>query len=241
MASFEGVTTILLDMDGTLTDLSKRWWDPFFRAFYELKPNADPDLVKQEFERTVGSLIDQAGGNSRFVTLKIFWKVTSIMRLNLIERYKILKILRNDPKAFKELIPLKNAENTVETLHERGYQLGLVTSASTDTIDLALSEYEFFSLFDQIITRDMVSHTKPDPEAILLACEKLGSKPENAVMIGDFPLDVKAGKLAGTHTIAVLGPNGKFTRELIEKEAPDLILEEIGDLLEFFSKKYVEG
>jgi len=39
MTSLKDVDTLLFDMDGTLTDLWKRYRDPFFRAIDKIKPN----------------------------------------------------------------------------------------------------------------------------------------------------------------------------------------------------------
>ena len=53
-----------------------------------------------------------------------------------------------------------------------------------------------------IICPDHVTKTKPDPESIVLACLKLGVKPEDTVYIGDHLRDIQAGLNAGTTTIA---------------------------------------
>jgi HAD superfamily hydrolase (TIGR01548 family) len=39
---------------------------------------------------------------------------------------------------------------------------------------------------------------KPDPTGVLQACERLGVNPAAALMVGDTPDDIKAGKSAGT-------------------------------------------
>jgi phosphoglycolate phosphatase-like HAD superfamily hydrolase len=49
--------------------------------------------------------------------------------------------------------------------------------------------------------------------------------------VGDSVADVRAGKNAGAKTIAVL--SGIFTREELEKEKPDLIINDINELPSF--------
>lgn len=230
---FEGVDTILFDMDGTLTDLSVRWWEPFFRAHNKVRPDFDYELHREAFEAKIGPIIQHAGGNSRFLGLKIIWKVTRAMKLSVWQTIRLLRHLRQDELAFREIVPLEGAENVVRTLKERGYRLALVTSASWETVEKARSEHDFFNLFDTIVARDDVSQTKPDPESLTKALDRLGSEPGTAVMIGDFPLDVEAGKSAGTATIAVLGPNAQYTRELIEKAHPDVTIELITEVLDY--------
>ena len=51
------------------------------------------------------------------------------------------------------------------------------------------------------------------------------------VVIGDSVVDIKAGKLAGAKTVAVL--SGIYTREELEPEKPDLIIENINEFPKF--------
>ena len=52
------------------------------------------------------------------------------------------------------------------------------------------------------ICPDHVSHTKPHPESIYLACQQINCKPEQAIVVGDHLRDIEAGKNAGAQTIA---------------------------------------
>lgn len=234
MNTFAGVDTLLFDMDGTLTDLRKRWWDPFFRAFDYVRPNNDPEEGEKVFANSIGDIINHSGGKSRFLIPKVIWKVTRAMGLNFFETIKLIRFIRKDKLAFKEIVPLDGSENVIRELNNRGYNLAIVTTASRKTIDLAMNKLKFFELFDPIITRDDVKSTKPDPEPLILAHTTMNKTSHQTVMIGDFPLDVQAGKSSGSKTIAVLGPNAKYTRELIEAENPDLILSNLEELLDVF-------
>lgn len=55
-----------------------------------------------------------------------------------------------------------------------------------------------------VVTPDMVAKGKPDPAAVLLACERLGVFPADALFIGDAEQDVIAGRCAGTATAVAL-------------------------------------
>ncbi|MFV2014186.1 MAG: HAD family hydrolase [Candidatus Heimdallarchaeota archaeon] len=236
MDTFNEVDTLLFDMDGTLTDLRKRWWDPFFRAFEHIRPNYDRKKGEEVFRNSIGDIIKHSGGKSRFVIPKVFWKVTRAMGLSFIETIRLLRFMRKDDLAFREIVPLDTSESVVRELHKRGYNLALVTTASRKTINLVSDQLAFFELFDPIITRDEVKSTKPDPEPLLLACTILKKGSNQTVMIGDFPSDVQAGKSAGSKTIAVLGPNARYTEDLIEDENPDLILTNLEELLDVFPR-----
>lgn len=53
-----------------------------------------------------------------------------------------------------------------------------------------------------IICPDHVTHTKPHPEALYLACEQLNAPAHQCVYIGDHCRDIEAGQRAGMLTIA---------------------------------------
>jgi beta-phosphoglucomutase-like phosphatase (HAD superfamily) len=53
----------------------------------------------------------------------------------------------------------------------------------------------------------MVEKGKPEPDLFLLACEKMGEKPENCLVIEDSLVGMKAAKKAGMEVIAFLGSN----------------------------------
>jgi 2-phosphoglycolate phosphatase len=54
-----------------------------------------------------------------------------------------------------------------------------------------------------VICPDHVSNTKPDPEALILACNKVGCTPAEAIYVGDHQRDIDCGIRAGSPTIAV--------------------------------------
>lgn len=75
-------------------------------------------------------------------------------------------------------------------------------------------EHNFPGMFRQelMVTAFDVKYGKPNPEPYLMALEKGGLKPNEAIVIENAPLGVEAGHKAGIFTIAVnTGPlNGKI-------------------------------
>ena len=57
--------------------------------------------------------------------------------------------------------------------------------------------------FDVIVTSDEVEHPKPAPDLYLLACERLGVDPSDAIAVEDSATGVLAAKAAGLACIAV--------------------------------------
>lgn len=73
---------------------------------------------------------------------------------------------------------------------------------------------------------------KPEPTLLQEAMRRLGSHPDETVMIGDgLDVDIQAGKAAGTHTLLVL--SGKDSLEDVAKSSikPDHIYQDVGALL----------
>ena len=64
------------------------------------------------------------------------------------------------------------------------------------------------------------SRHKPDPEPVLLAIERLGGTPDEAVYVGDSPFDIGAAKAAGVFAVAV-GWGGIHPDERLLAEEPD--------------------
>jgi len=234
MNAFQNIDTLLFDMDGTLTNLGKRYWEPIFRAIDKLKPDHDRKKRQEVFEKTLTRVVENSMGSSRILKIKTFLKAVKDSELSLIDIYRAMRLVRKDPLAFREVEPLEGVEEILVLLHSRGYKLALVTNASDDTLRIAKKELKALKKFDAIVTRNMVKRIKPYPESILAAIKKLKKDPQKCVMIGDFPQDVKAGKAAGIKTIAILGDNGKYTENQIKQLRPDIILSSIHELVPLF-------
>lgn len=81
----------------------------------------------------------------------------------------------------------------LESLQQRGLALAIVTGGNHRIHDL-LAHHDLETLFTSIVHCDRVSFGKPNPEGFLLALEECGVKPEEAIMVGDSPNDIMAGK-----------------------------------------------
>lgn len=234
MKSFQVVDSLLFDLDGTLTDLGTRWWMPFFRAIDKMKPDLDPKVKQKALETILTRVMQTEMGRNKLLKISMFLKAKKDTKMTFRDIIKAIRLVRKDPLAFKELIPLEGVKEVLETLRNRDYKLALVTSAGDKTVARAKTKIDILNKFDVLVTRNTVKKIKPYPEPILHACEKLHKKPETCAMIGDFPQDIQAGKLAGTKTVAILGVNGKYTKESIRKLEPDVTLNSIGELLPLF-------
>jgi phosphoglycolate phosphatase-like HAD superfamily hydrolase len=91
-----------------------------------------------------------------------------------------------------------------------------------------LTQFDLSKYFNVIVTGLSAPHTKPYPDPILLAAEKMGVKPQDCLMIGDTTVDIRAGKAAGAQTIGVLCGFGEEPE--LNQLGADLILKSTSDL-----------
>jgi HAD superfamily hydrolase (TIGR01509 family) len=94
------------------------------------------------------------------------------------------------------------AVELVERLRGRT-RLGLASNSPRALVDTALTTARITDAFDAIVTSDDVEHAKPAPDLYLLACERLGVSPGDALALEDSSNGVAAAKAAGLACIAV--------------------------------------
>lgn len=91
----------------------------------------------------------------------------------------------------------------VSQLRDMGVPLGLASNSPRFLADDALATAGLADAFDAIVTADDVEHPKPAPDIYLLACERLGVTPHEALALEDSVSGVAAAKAAGLTCIAV--------------------------------------
>lgn len=111
-------------------------------------------------------------------------------------------------------------------LHARGVRLGIATSSGRALP--FLDRWGVRHLFSGIVGREDVEIRKPHPEPVLKCLGHLCFDPHDVVYVGDSPVDIRAGKAAGSYTVGVL--TGTSPRDVLHLEGPDHILESVAGL-----------
>jgi HAD superfamily hydrolase (TIGR01509 family) len=140
-----------------------------------------------------------------------------------LEREEIFfEVYYREAKLFPEVLSL------LERLTASGLKVGLVTSGW----DFRFEDFdwgrEMLRHISVLITRDDVPVLKPAPDPIVECLNRLGISASEAIYVGDSPVDIKAGKAAGTMTIGVL--SGASDYDMLNQEQPDMILPGVSDL-----------
>jgi phosphoglycolate phosphatase len=107
-------------------------------------------------------------------------------------------------------------------------RLGIVTTKETGQADIVLRRLALTPFFQHIQGGTPGLRLKPAPDTILAALAFLHCAPPRALMVGDTPADVLAGKAAGTMTCAVTYGFGR--REALLQCAPDYVIDRFGEL-----------
>jgi len=94
------------------------------------------------------------------------------------------------------------AVELVERLRGR-MPLGLASNSPRYLVDAALQSAGFSDAFEAVVSSDDVTHHKPAPDLYLLACERLGVIPTDALALEDTASGIASAKAAGLTCIAV--------------------------------------
>ncbi len=110
----------------------------------------------------------------------------------------------------------------------QGMKIAIFSNSSKRTIETILSSHGIDTSDILIVSGEEVENKKPHPDGIKKILEEWGLRPGEVVMVGDSPMDVRAGKMAGVVTIAV--ENMLYSLYSIMRENPDYIVSRIGDV-----------
>ena len=81
-------------------------------------------------------------------------------------------------------LPVKpGAREILDFFRDRGLPLALASSTNGDLVRHFLGKAGLLSYFSVLVTGDMVSRSKPDPEIFLRACALLGIEPRQALVV----------------------------------------------------------
>ncbi|MGG6311235.1 HAD family hydrolase [Paenibacillus macerans] len=79
------------------------------------------------------------------------------------------------------------AAETLETCRSMGLRLGIITNGYSHLQHGKIDRLNLRAYFDAIIVSGDVDIGKPDPRIYRLALERLGTRPEETIIVGDHP------------------------------------------------------
>ncbi len=205
------IRTILFDLDGTLIDTNELIIASFTHT---IEQYGNRPYSREEILDFIGPPLKDSMD-----------KIDPDRADELMHTYRKHNIENHDAyvKAYEGVV------DTIKSLKEAGFKLGIVTTKMRTTVTMGLELTGLDGLFDTIITLDDVTNAKPHPEPIVKALEELNSAASEALMVGDNIHDIEGGKNAGTRTAGVAWT--VKGREVLDQLHPDFMLDHMSDLL----------
>src|SRR4051794_32857901 len=181
------IRAVILDVDGTLVDSNhlhaQAWVDALHESGYDVEP--------QRIQRLIGM-----GGDNLLPEVASLDKDTEPGRQISKRRSEIFKA-----NYLAQVQPLPGARALITRLRDEGLKLIIASSAKADELEQLLDIANVGELLPERTSAEDAAHSKPDPDIVQIAVERLGLPASQAVMIGDTPYDLQAAHKAGVRMI----------------------------------------
>jgi pyrophosphatase PpaX len=208
------VKAVLFDLDGTLVDSSAAIMDTVEKTLESKGMKCN----RAELAGIIGMPLENIFG----VLAPSLSNAETWQLVNAYRKYYMIHHLENT-----SIHP--SAQKVLRRLRARGLKLGIITSKYREPVMDVLVHFSILDSFDAIVTGYEVKRHKPAPDIVFEAAKKLEVDPRECVVVGDSPLDVRAGKRAGAFTIAVL--SNTYTKKQLESAKPTIIIEKLESVL----------
>ncbi|UJF15489.1 pyrophosphatase PpaX [Jeotgalibaca sp. MA1X17-3] len=179
------INTILFDFDGTLADSNELISESHFRVVDEYFPGRFQRDNMQSFNGP--SLVD------------IYTHLDNERKEEMMEKYRNHMMSMHDDTI--KMFP--GIKEMLEVIHEKGIKVGIVSAKRKDILEQGVQVLGIAPYVDVVIGFGDYQNSKPNPESVLLALEKLNSSADTAMMVGDNFHDIEAGNSAGTQSVFV--------------------------------------
>ena len=136
---------------------------------------------------------------------------------------------RHRPRRTRAIPLVPGVREMLRNLDGR-FPMAIVRARDEDSALSFLDLHGIRGHFAAIVTALSAPHTKPYPDPVLLAAEKLGVAARACIMVGDTTVDIRAGRNAGAQTVGVLCGFGEEPE--LRRQGADLILPGTADLQE---------
>ncbi|MHC1781563.1 MAG: HAD family hydrolase [Anaerolineaceae bacterium] len=209
----ERIHALCFDVDGTLSDTDDQWVQKFSNI---LKPffRDTPEKKVKSIARAI-IMAAESPGNQIYHLLDHVDLDDEAARL--LNWFTCLRVSNRKPIFW--LIP--GVYELLEELSKR-YPIAVVSARGEKSTLEFLNQYGLLSFFKCVTTAQTCRFTKPFPDPINWAANRMGVAPQNCLMIGDTVVDIISARRAGAQSVGVLCGFG--TEKELRRSGADLIL-----------------
>jgi HAD superfamily hydrolase (TIGR01509 family) len=180
---------VLLDVDGTLVDSNDAHARAWVRALAEHGVTVPYEKVRSLIGKGGDKLLPEVAGSDADSP-----KGKAISeRRGTIFQTEFLPALRPFPKAAELLARMKR----------QGLRLGIASSAKDDELRALLEICGASELVTASTSSEDAGNSKPDPDIVRSALERIHLRAEETILLGDTPYDVEAGTRSNVAVIAL--------------------------------------
>jgi beta-phosphoglucomutase family hydrolase len=180
----------LFDCDGTLADSMPLHYRAWKRALAEWNCNFEEKLFYAWGGMPVAEIISTLNRNH---ALNMPVEAVAHRKENLY--YELLPELQPVPEV------LEHVEEALGRI-----PIAVVSGSTRESVTASLVALKMLDRFDAMVCAGDYKKSKPDPEAFLLAAEKLRVAPEDCLVFEDTEMGIQAATAAGMASVKVLQP-----------------------------------
>jgi|TARA_B110000971_G_scaffold206312_1_gene229464 2-phosphoglycolate phosphatase len=184
------IECVLFDLDGTLVDTAQDFVSVVNKLLseYQKAPLA-ADLIRQTVSNGARALVTLA--------FEIDENHENFADLN----QRLLDLYYEELAETKAVL-YPGMERLLSRIEQVDIKWGIVTNKPEKYTRKLLQKLNLLERCQSLVCPDHVTHSKPHPEPILLACEQLNVGTERVVYLGDHIRDIQAAKNADVIAIA---------------------------------------
>jgi HAD superfamily hydrolase (TIGR01509 family) len=205
------VDAVLLDMDGTLLDTEKVYFDSLVAALNACGYTDDVVALCH-------SMVGLPGPACEAMLRDHYGAAFPLEAVN-------LAFLDHRDRMMRLGLPLKSGTlDLLDAIAAAQRPMAIVTSSSRRSAERNLTLAGIRARFDTLLTLDDVAQGKPDPELYLKAAARLGVTPASCIAVEDSNHGVAAAHAAGAITLMVpdMAPPTEAIRAKCAAVLPDL-------------------
>jgi beta-phosphoglucomutase family hydrolase len=230
----EGITALLFDLDGVITQTAKlhaaAWkemFDAFLRGRAEQTGEPFEEFTPSDYDRCVDGRPRYDGVRTFLVARGIEPEEDLVRRLGDRKNELVLKLIRE-----RGVEVYESSLDFVREAQREGLKRAIVSSsANTHEVLRSVGIEELFeAVVDGLVAQREGLPGKPAPDTFLAGARALGAEPHQAVVFEDALAGVEAGR-AGDFGW-VVGVNRTGQRDALAEHGADIVVDDLSELIE---------